>query len=140
MKNKKESQEKAEKTKVIALKRKMPTVDTSGRFKTKNKKHDTKVQNLLQVEDFSIRMLFVQVSWFQPDMEVCRLTDICRPCFEQWLMDTGRLDWCLDNFDQYGELTEDCGTMALEEYWNTAEYDLKCKDLKDYMLVEGLAA
>ena len=40
--------------------KKMPVVDTDGRFKTKNKKHDTKIKNILNVEIFNRSRLFIE--------------------------------------------------------------------------------
>ncbi len=40
--------------------KKMPVVDTDGRFKTKNKKHDTKVIKIRDLEQFGQSRLFVQ--------------------------------------------------------------------------------
>ena len=40
--------------------KKMPVVDTSGRFKTKNKKHDTKIVKIRELEQFGQSRLFVQ--------------------------------------------------------------------------------
>lgn len=40
--------------------KKMPVVDTSGRFKTKNKKHDTKIVKIRDLEQFGQSRLFVQ--------------------------------------------------------------------------------
>lgn len=40
--------------------KKMPVVDTNGRFKTKNKKHDTKIENILNVEIFNRSRLFIE--------------------------------------------------------------------------------
>lgn len=111
--------------------KKMPTVDTSGRFKTKNKKHVTKIKNLLDIEDFSMSMLHVTVNVWTKDenSEVA----LCRPCFEQWLSDTGRLDWCMDGFDVEGGHTQYYGSIAIDDYWENADYDVKVKDLRDYM-------
>jgi len=39
--------------------KKMPTVDTSGRFKTKNKKHVAKLNNISHMQGFSVE-LFTQ--------------------------------------------------------------------------------
>lgn len=40
--------------------KKMPVVDTDGRFKTKNKKHDTKIIKNRDLEQFGQSRLFVQ--------------------------------------------------------------------------------
>ena len=40
--------------------KKMPVVDTDGRFKTKNKKHDTKILKKRDLEYFGQSKLFVQ--------------------------------------------------------------------------------
>lgn len=40
--------------------KKMPVVDTDGRFKTKNKKHDTKIIKNRDTEHFGQSRLFVQ--------------------------------------------------------------------------------
>lgn len=111
--------------------KKMPTVDTSGRFKTKNKKHEAKIKKLSDIADFSTSMLHVQVDiWTSKET---RQIELCRPCFEQWLNDTGRLDWCMEGYDSEGTQSQLYGTMAIDDYWENAEYEVKCKDLADYM-------
>ena len=45
---------------VLDRAKKMPVVDTDGRFKTKNKKHDTKIKNILNVEIFNRSRLFIE--------------------------------------------------------------------------------
>lgn len=40
--------------------KKMPVVDTSGRFKTKNKKHDTKIVKKRNMEIFDKSRMYVE--------------------------------------------------------------------------------
>lgn len=47
-------------SRVAAYAKKMPVVDTDGRFKTKNKKHDTKIIKNRDLEYFGQSRLFVQ--------------------------------------------------------------------------------
>lgn len=59
----KKEQQKAGKALLVKLDnraKKMPVVDTSGRFKTKNKKHDTKVNKNLNIKYQEKSRLFVQ--------------------------------------------------------------------------------
>lgn len=119
--------------------KKMPTVDTSGRFKTKNKKHEAKITKKWNIEDFQVSMLFIQLVYCTQDIHSCRTVEVCRPCFEQWLHDTGRLEWCMEGYDSEGSsIGQAYGTMAIDDYWENAEYEVKVKDLETYMNTNGI--
>ncbi len=118
--------------------KKMPTVDTSGRFKTKNKKHEAKIAKNLIIEDFRVGLLNISVDWYRDDFVQTESLFLCKPCFEQWLNDTGRLDWCKDGLDDVGEYIQDHTTMPVDDYWEHADYEQKLKDLKRYIAEERL--
>jgi|GEM_PF-4711142 len=116
--------------------KKMPDVDTRGRFKTKNKKHNAKITKKWNIEDFAISMLYVHVSWHRLPMGQTQQLELCRPCFEQWLEYNNRLDWCMEgDEDVFGQTS---GAMAIDDYWDNAEYEVKLKDLEDYIKAEEL--
>ncbi|MEZ5018372.1 MAG: hypothetical protein R2800_15030 [Flavipsychrobacter sp.] len=118
--------------------KKMPTVDTSGRFKTKNKKYDTKITKNLIIEDFRTGLLNISVDWYWNNATEAEALFLCKPCFEQWLNDTGRLDWCKESIDYSGEYVQDVSTLLSEDYWDHADFEVKLKDLKAYILQEQL--
>lgn len=118
--------------------KKMPTVDTSGRFKTKNKKHSTKVTKNLQIEDFRIGIIHISVDWVFDTDANCETLYICRQCFEQWLDDTGKLESYAELNDWTGDYLQDHNAMAVEEYWDNEDYTTKIRDLKRYIIKEGL--
>lgn len=118
--------------------KKMPDVDTRGRFKTKNKKHNAKITKFWNIEDFAISLLHVQISWHRLPMGQTKQLELCRPCFEQWLTDNKRLEWCIGIHDDIGLMEQVTGTMAVDDYWENAEYEVKLKDLKDYVQAEQL--
>lgn len=60
MNNKKKKPGSALQSRLAAYAKKMPVVDTDGRFKTKNKKHDTKIIKKRELEHFGQSRLFVQ--------------------------------------------------------------------------------
>lgn len=118
--------------------KKMPDVDTRGRFKTKNKKHNAKITKFWNIEDFQISLLHVQLYWHTLPMGQTKQLELCRPCFEQWLADNNRLEWSIGLYDDTEELERVHGIMAVDDYWDNAEYEVKLKDLKDYVLAEQL--
>lgn len=118
--------------------KKRPVVDTDGRFKTKNKKHEAKITKKWNIEDFHIEMLYVHISWHPLPIGQSRELQLCRQQLEQWLNDTGRLDWCMEGYDGEGDMEVFAGSMAIDDYWENAEYDVKLKDLKDYIKTHQL--
>ncbi|MCB9047229.1 MAG: hypothetical protein H6550_13935 [Chitinophagales bacterium] len=118
--------------------KKMPDVDTRGRFKTKNKKHNAKITKNWNIEDFEIRVLYVQVLWHALPMGQTQQLEVCRPCFEQWLGEQGRLDWCMEGLDTDHTPELISGIMAIDDYWENVEYEVKRKDLRDYIVTEQL--
>lgn len=118
--------------------KKMPVVDTSGRFKTKNKKHEAKITKNLLIEDFRTGLLNISVDWCWNTAIQTEVLFLSKPCFEQWLDDTGRLDWCKESIDYWGEYVQEAYTMLSDDYWDHADYEIKLKDLKAYILQEQL--
>lgn len=118
--------------------KKMPVVDTDGRFKTKNKKHDAKITKKLNIQDFSIEMLYIHISWHM--LPVGRLSElsICRQQYEQWLENTGKLDWYMEGYDGEGGMEPMAGTMAIDDYWENAEYEVKRADLLQYIMKQNI--
>ena len=56
MKNRNKNARSPLQERVLVGAKKMPVVDTDGRFKTKNKKHDTKIENILNVEIINLNV------------------------------------------------------------------------------------
>lgn len=125
-------------SRVLVGAKKMPTVDTSGRFKTKNKKHSTKVTKNLQIEDFRIGVIHISVDWYSTADISAETLYMCRQCFEQWLNDTGKLETYTEMTDWTGDYLQDYSAMAVEEYWDNADYTTKLKHLRQYIVKEGL--
>lgn len=123
---------------VVSGAKKMPVVDTDGRFKTKNKKHSTKITKKNNIKDFELDMLYVHVSWHTMPVGQLRQLQLCRQQYEQWLASSGRLDWYMEEHDMVNVLAQVYGTMAIDEYWECAEYDVKCKDLYCYITAKNL--
>lgn len=125
-------------SRVLSRAKKMPTVDTSGRFKTKNKKHSTKVTKNLQIEDFRIGIIHISIDWAFDTDDTCETLYVCRQCFEQWLGDTGKLEGYAEYTEWAGDHMQDHNAMAIEAYWDNADHTTKIKDLKRYIKKEGL--
>lgn len=125
-------------SRVLSGAKKMPTVDTSGRFKTKNKKHSTKVTKNLQIEDFRIGIIHISIDWAFDADDTCETLYVCRQCFEQWLGDTGKLEGYAEYTEWAGDRMQDHNAMAIEAYWDNADHTTKIKDLKRYIKKEGL--
>lgn len=88
----------------------------------------------MQIDDFSTDAYLIKVQYNQPPMETDATIEVCRACFEQWLEDSGRLEWCNDTSDEAGEHLQSVGTLPVEEYWQHAEYETKTDDLRAYIM------
>jgi hypothetical protein len=94
--------------------------------------------NGIAIDDFSADRFAIKVNWRARSKRDPQTTEICKPYYELWLQYTGRLDWCIQ---RRGDDTPQniIGTMAAEDYWENAEYQVKINDLISYILKEVLA-
>lgn len=110
--------------------KKMPTVDTSGRFKTKNKKHDTKLIKKWHIQDFAITSLYIQISWHQLPVGQCRTLNVSRRVYERWLYATGRLNCYVVGPHGIKKAT---GKMHVADYWEHEYKEVHMEDLDEYV-------
>ncbi len=110
--------------------KKMPTVDTSGRFKTKNKKHSSKLIKNWHIQDFAITSLYIQITWHYLPMSQSRRLNISRLVYERWLSMTGRLNCYV--IGQYG-FQQSRGKMHVADYWEHEYKDVHMEDLNEYV-------
>lgn len=87
------------------------------------------------VEDFILSPdgQYIYVDYFDKNEYKNSTYTVIRGVFEQWLQHENRLDWVIDHCNN-GEHQQYAGVAAIDDYWQNAEYDLKLKDLKDYMI------
>jgi hypothetical protein len=97
-----------------------------------------KTTGTIAIDDFSADKFAIKVNWRARNKREAQTTEICKPYYELWLQYTGRLDWCIQ---RRGDDTPQniAGTMAADDYWENAEYDVKISDLVNYILKEILA-
>lgn len=89
----------------------------------------------LQIEDFTPTTHLIQVQWYQPGMQRNQTVELCRSCFEQWLSDTGRLNWYYEpDEDSYHKIPN--GTGDADSYWQYGDYHTHTSDLKAFILAE----
>lgn len=117
--------------------KKMPTVDTSGRFKTKNKKHEAKIRKNWHIQDFQITSLYIQVNWHNLPMGQCQTLNIRRYDIDNWLKRTGRLNWYV--MGRYG-IKKYKGQMHASDYWAHESADVLMEELDEYIRQSGLIA
>lgn len=85
------------------------------------------------IEDFEVSSSFVYVQWSNPNDTQNETFTVIKGMFEAWMQNTNRLEWVLDHVSN-GEHEQHTGVALIDDYWQNAEYDLKRKDLKDYIL------
>jgi hypothetical protein len=92
----------------------------------------------IRIQDFSADKFAIRVNWSEQNRREPRAIEICRPYYELWLQYTGRLDWCLQS---RGDNPRDiAGTMAADDYWENAGYEVKLSDLASYIMKEVISA
>jgi hypothetical protein len=92
--------------------------------------------NTLTIDDFEMTPYLISIQWHQAQMQENETLEVCRSCFEQWLHDSGRLNWVTDTTDHHGYHLQNNGTMAAEEYWLYADLEQKTEDLKAFIIAE----
>jgi hypothetical protein len=94
-----------------------------------------KSNKLFEVDEYLIEGEAIFVSISKNDKS--SIEQIPRAHFEKWLTESGRLDWCEDSANCFGEHVQETGTMSIEEYWR--EYDTtKFPDLYDWLVIHKL--
>lgn len=96
-----------------------------------------KVINGICIDDFSADRFALKINWRARNKREPQVTEICRPYYDLWLQYTGRLDWCLQGRGDAPQYI--AGTMAADDYWENAEYDVKLRDIVSYILKEVMA-
>jgi hypothetical protein len=109
----------------------------SGPFKTKNKKHDTKVAKNILIHMVHTTATHVLVSWTTPEVKGNQHLEVSRPAFEQWLYETCRLDWCLHEITEQADDKDT--TMSVDNYWLYGDYGVQYADLVTYIVENRLA-
>ena len=117
--------------------KKMPTVDTSGRFKTKNKKHEAKIIKKWHIQDFQITSLYIQVNGHALPMGQTQRLNIRRYDIDNWLRRTGRLSWYV--MGKYG-IRKYKGQMHPADYWEHECAEVLMEDLDEYIRQSELIA
>lgn len=93
-----------------------------------------KLAKNIEVEDFAYNGIFLTLWWREARTPATlHSADVDTPGFEQWLLDTGRLQWIVDAEDRDSEPLQFCGQMELEQYWLYAEYATITQDLGTYL-------
>lgn len=93
----------------------------------------SKVQKLFEIEDFNLWEDEIEV--FLTKGEVQREKNIPRAKFENWLKDSGRLDWEDNYSDHTGEHVQETGSMTIDQYWDDCHFEQKCFDLYEYLIL-----
>lgn len=88
------------------------------------------------IEDFSADANLIQVHYTTTAMRDNETMELCRSCFEQWLEDTGRLQWVSDTTGYNGDHYQQAGPLAIDDYWEYGEYETKTADLKAFVIAE----
>ena len=88
------------------------------------------------IDDFTPTTHLIQVQWYQPGTSTNHTAELCRSCFEQWLEETGRLDYYTEpEEDNYSNLPTS-GTNDTDSYWQYADYQTQTSDIKAFILAE----
>lgn len=90
----------------------------------------------LSIDDFTPATHLIQVQWYQPGMATNHTAELCRSCFEQWLEDTGRLDYYTEPEEDHYSHQHASGTNDTESYWQYADYQTQTADIKAFILAE----
>ena len=88
------------------------------------------------IDDFTPTTHLIQVQWYQAGTSTNHTAELCRSCFEQWLEETGRLDYYTEpEEDNYSNLPTS-GTNDTDSYWQYADYQTQTSDIKAFILAE----
>lgn len=118
--------------------KKMPVVDTSGRFKTKNKKHITKVTKNIQIIQYQTCMLDTRLYCYALHSGQLMRLSVGKQTFEQWLHDNGKLNWQMTGQGDDDTLVQLYGTMPADDYWDNTPQTLHLQDIADYITTHRL--
>lgn len=88
------------------------------------------------IDDFNTTAHLIQLQYNTPYMQDNQTLELCRSCFEQWLDDTGRLEWVSDNTGYDGGHYQQNGTMIIDDYWQYGDYETHTADLKAFVIAE----
>lgn len=88
------------------------------------------------IDDFSTTAHLIAVQYNTPNMSENITLELCRSCFEQWLDETGRLEWVTDTTGYDGDHYQQSGTLAIDDYWQYGDYDTHTSDLKAFVIAE----
>ena len=88
------------------------------------------------IDDFTPTTHLIQVQWYQPGTSTNQTAELCRSCFEQWLEETGRLDYYTEPEEDNYSNQQTSGTNDTDSYWQYADYQTQTSDIKAFILAE----
>ena len=88
------------------------------------------------IDDFTPTTHLIQVQWYQPGTSTNQTAELCRSCFEDWLEETGRLDYYTEPEEDNYSNQKTSGTNDTDSYWQYADYQTQTSDIKPFILAE----
>lgn len=92
------------------------------------------ILRIMTIEDFHVDIFTIKVQWHLPRFDENKTSEIGTSAYEAWLHDSGKLNFCIDDFDYSNEHIQTAGTMAVEQYWENIDLEQKIQDMKEYMI------
>lgn len=97
----------------------------------------SKVKQLFEIDEYTLWDKEIEVFLMNDTQE--KEINIPREKFEQWLEDSGRLNYCNDSVNYAGDHIQETGTISIDHYWDNIFIDKK-PDLYDYILLKVVDA
>lgn len=91
------------------------------------------LRKLFEIDDYDLQEEKIKVTIAKGDQ--FKNVSFSRARFERWMLKTGRLDYCNDRANCFGEHIQETGTLDIEDYWYDINIDKK-KDLYEYIILK----